>query len=83
MKATINLSINKGCGSSFKGCGGSLVAQLTVMLQSQVRLRHPPTCRSMSVPSWAANRVGIATAGWPLRDGRGSKKNAKKYKKNI
>jgi hypothetical protein len=36
----------------------------------------------MSVPSWAANRVGIATAGWPLRGGRGTKKT-KKYKKKI
>ena len=35
----------------------------------------------MSVPSWGANRVGIATAGWPLRGGRGTK--IQKYKKNI
>jgi len=40
----------------------------------------------MSVPSWGAIRVGIATAGWPLRGGRGTtlqkNKNTKKiYKK--
>ena len=67
---------------SLQGCGGSLVAHLTVILQTRVRIRHPPTCRSMSVPSWAANRDRIATAGWPLRGGRGTKKH-KKYQKNI
>jgi len=36
----------------------------------------------MAVPSWSANRVGIATAGWPLRGGRGTKK-AKIQKKII
>jgi len=35
-----------------------------------------PACRDMSVPCWEASRVGMVTAGWPLRGGRG-----KKYKK--
>jgi len=57
-----------------------MVAHLTAILQSRVQIRHPSTCRSMSVPYWGANRVDIATAGWPLRGGRGTKKH--KYKKN-
>jgi len=28
-----------------------------------------PTCRDMSVPCWEASRVGMITAGWPLRGG--------------
>jgi len=33
----------------------------------------------------SANRVGIATAGWPLSGGRGTKKfkNFKKYKEAM
>ena len=36
----------------------------------------------MSVPHWGANRVGIATAGWPLRGGRGIKQE-NTTKKNL
>ena len=47
-----------------------------------------PTRRDMSVPCWEASRVGMITAGWPLRGGRGKKiqkyqKNNKKKKKTF
>ena len=32
------------------------------------------------IPCWGASRVGMITAGWPLRGSRGKK--YKKYKKN-
>ena len=35
-----------------------------------------PTCRDMLVPNWGVSRVGMITAGWPMRGGRG-KKNTK------
>ena len=63
------------------GVVAQMVAHLTAILQSRVQIRHPSTCRSMSVPYWGANRVGIATAGWPLRGGRGTRK-AKIQKNN-
>ena len=63
--------------AEYMWCGGSMVAHLTVILQSQVQIRHPSTCRSMSVPYWGANGVGIATAGWPLRGGRDTKSKKK------
>ena len=69
-----------------EGCGGSMVAHLTVILQSWVQIRHPSTCRSNVVPYWGANRVGIAPIGWALRGGRGTKKQKykkKKKRKNI
>ncbi len=74
-----------GCGGSLRGCGGSLVSHQTVTLQSQVRIRHPSTCRNMSAPSWGAKGVVMATAGWPLRGGRGTKNEkiqTKKTQKN-
>jgi len=35
----------------------------------------------MSVPSWGVKGVVMATAGWPLRGGKGTKNE--KIKKNI
>ena len=60
------------------GSGGSLVAHLTVILQSGFKTGIPQPARTCQFHLVEPNRVGIATAGWPLRGGKG-----KKIYKNI
>ena len=38
-------------------------------------------CKDMSVPCWGASRVGMITAGWPLRGDIKNTKIPKKFKK--
>jgi len=40
-------------------------------LQSRVRIRHLSNLQGHAIPCWGASRVGMITAGWPLRGGRG------------
>jgi len=44
----------------------------------RVRIRHLSNLQGHVIPCWGASRVGMITAGWPLRGGRGKKK----YQKN-
>ena len=57
----------------FMGCGGSLVAHLTVILQSRVQIRHLSTCRNMPTWGWHCNcRLALKNLA-----------EAQKYKKYI
>ena len=76
------------CGGSMGVCGGSMVVHQTVKPavpgSNPASLQPAGTCHSLL---GSQQRVGIITAGWPLRGGRGTKnfKNTKKIirKKSI
>ena len=67
-----------GCGGSMEGgCGGSMAVHQAVKpavpCSNPASLQPAGTCHSLP----GASRVGMITAGWPLRGGR-SKKNTNK-----
>ena len=64
-----------------EGCGGSMVVHQTV--KPAVPGSNPasiqPALQGHVNPCWGVSKVGMITAGWPLRGGRGKKYiNAKK-----